>query len=196
MQTTAQLPTPHRCPWFLQFVLVNPLRRFLEPARPLLAPYVRSGMTVLEPGCGFGYFSLPLARLVGPSGHVHCLDVEPRAISRLRRRAASAGLTDRITAEACEGTDLGRHDLDGAVDVVVVMHVLHEFEDLPGFLDQAKAKLRSEGRMLVVEPKGHVTTSQFDAMMALSAQRGFVVADRPDLGRGHLAAVLDVARGG
>src|SRR6185503_21182636 len=48
-----------------------------DPAA-IVAPYVHAGMTVLEPGPGMGFFTLELARLVGPAGRVIAVDVEPR----------------------------------------------------------------------------------------------------------------------
>jgi tRNA A58 N-methylase Trm61 len=52
--------------------LVNPLRRLVHAPLALLRPYVKEGMTVLEPGPGMGFFTLDLARLVGPTGRVGC----------------------------------------------------------------------------------------------------------------------------
>jgi hypothetical protein len=68
------------------------------------------------------------------------------------------------------------------VDLVVVLHVMHELEDLPGFLDQVHALLVPGGQMLVVEPGGHVKPEQFDAMMACCEDHGLRVIDR-ELGK-------------
>jgi len=66
------------CPWWLGYVLASPLRRlFLDPVK-LLSPYVQAGMTVLEPGPGMGFFTLELARLVGPAGRVVAVDIQPK----------------------------------------------------------------------------------------------------------------------
>ena len=54
------LPKPHTCPWLMQYLFVSPLRRLLEPPERLVGPFVRPGMTVVEPGCGFGFVSAPL----------------------------------------------------------------------------------------------------------------------------------------
>lgn len=84
------------CPWWLGYFLASPLRRFLQDPGAMVAPYVHSGMTVLEPGPGMGFFTLEVARRVGPHGRVVALDVQPRMIGGLKRRLAKAGLLDRV----------------------------------------------------------------------------------------------------
>ena len=193
-ESEADLPTPHRCPLWVQYWLLNPLRRLFEPAGKLLGPHIEPGMVVVEPGCGFGYMTLPLARLVGPAGKVISVDVEPRAASRVQRRAQRAGLGERVIARSCTARDLGLAEYAGKVDRIVVVHTLHELEDLPGFLVQCRALLKpDEGRMLVVEPRGHVEPAQFDAMMALCRRAGFVKVDTPEVGRKRLSALLSPA---
>ncbi|MCP4898966.1 MAG: class I SAM-dependent methyltransferase, partial [bacterium] len=155
-----------------------------------LKPFVQPGMKVLEPGCGFGYFSLPLAQLVGSEGRVVCVDVEPRAITRLQRRAHKAGLADRIEVHACEPRDLGLADSEGRFDLVTVIHVLHESDDVPGFLAQAVRMLKPDGRMLVVEPKGHVKPEQFEAEMKFCRAAGLRQLDLPEGKRRNPTALL------
>jgi cyclopropane fatty-acyl-phospholipid synthase-like methyltransferase len=190
--TANDLPVPHRCPWWVQYWLISPLRRLVEPAAKLVGPYVEPGMTVLDVGCGFGYVSLPLAHMVGLEGRVLCVDVEPRAIARLERRAQRAGLAERIQARPCNPRDLGLADFAGQVDLVTVIHTLHELEDLPGFLAQVRTLLTANGRLLVVEPRGHVTKEQFAAMMDCCRQAGFEQLDPPEVGNKRLAALLAV----
>jgi ubiquinone/menaquinone biosynthesis C-methylase UbiE len=186
----ADQPAPHRCPFWMQYLLISPLRRLLEPTKKLLGPHLEPGMTVVEPGCGFGYCSLPMARMVGPAGKVISLDVEPRAVARLQKRARRAGLQDRVDARTCDPRDLSLADHAGQVDRVVVVHTLHEFEDLPGYLAQFRALLKPSGQLVVVEPRGHVTPEQFDAMMATCRRAGFVELDQPDVGNKRMAALL------
>ena len=63
----------HVCPPWIGYFLLNPLRKLVENPRGIFEPFVREGMTVLEPGCAMGFFTLPLARMVGPSGRVVAL---------------------------------------------------------------------------------------------------------------------------
>src|SRR5512146_3486063 len=86
------------CPWWLGYVLANPIRGWMTDRRNLLAPYVREGMTVLEPGPGMGFFTMELARLVGPSGRVIAVDLQEKMLRALKRKAKTAGLLDRIEA--------------------------------------------------------------------------------------------------
>ena len=101
----------HRvCPWWLGYFLVSPLRRLWQSPRRILSPHVSAGMTVIEPGCGMGFFTLELARLVGPRGKVIAIDLQSRMLAGLRRRAARAGLAERIEGRLVENASLGIED--------------------------------------------------------------------------------------
>jgi SAM-dependent methyltransferase len=104
----------HRvCPWWLGYFLACPLRRLTLKREEILAPYVREGMTVLEPGPGMGFFTLELARLVGEKGRVVALDVQPKMIAALRKKAAKQALTPRIDPRVASAGSMGVDDLAG-----------------------------------------------------------------------------------
>jgi SAM-dependent methyltransferase len=184
------LPEPHKCPWLMQYLLSSPIRKLLEPPRSLVGPFVKPGMTVAEPGCGFGLISLELARLVGKKGKVISVDLEPRAVQQLRKRSGKAGLAERMDIRTCGSRDLGLADYEGRIDLIAVVHTLHEFEDLPGFLGQAAALLKSSGHLLVVEPKGHVSPAEFQAELECCKLAGFEVLEIPDISRRCMTALL------
>lgn len=180
------------CPSWLGYLLVNPLRRLLEPPERLLNPFVRPGMTVVEPGCGMGYFSLPLARMVGPRGRVICVDLQERMIEGLLRRARRAGLAGRIVASTCSADDLGLGSCRGSADVALALHMVHEVPDQRGFLAQIHDTLRPGGLLLVSEPRGHVSPRAFERTLGMAESVGFERTNRPLRGRGH-GAVLQKA---
>jgi ubiquinone/menaquinone biosynthesis C-methylase UbiE len=185
--------TGHVCPWWLGPLLASPIRRLIESPERLLRPFVQPGMTVVEPGCGMGFFSLPLARLVGPTGRVICVDLQLRMIEGLRRRARRAGLDDRIQASVCSPDDLGLAGIDGTADVAVLIHMLHEVGDKSRFLSGLHTALRPGGTVVVVEPKGHVSPADFAASLDLARSQGFRVSDRA-VGRRRRSAVLEKVR--
>lgn len=166
--------SPHGvCPWYLGYILASPVRRLLENPEKMLRPYVTPGMTVLEPGCGMGFFSLPLTRLVGAEGRVVCVDPQRRMIDGLRRRARKAGVLDRIEATACSPDDLNIGTWAGRIDLAVVIHVIHEVPDADRFLRQIHAALRPRGTLVIIEPKGHVTPDQFEGTLVAAEAVGF-----------------------
>jgi len=180
----------HRvCPWWLGYWLVSPLRRLREPPRQLLAPHVAPGMMVIEPGCGMGYFTLELARMVGPGGKVVAVDLQPRMLAGLRRRARRAGLAGRIDARLAAPDRLGLDDLAGSADLAVALHVVHEVPDPRRFFAELARALRPGGRVLVVEPRWHVKPADFAAELDAAAAAGLVLVERPPA-RGGPAAVL------
>jgi ubiquinone/menaquinone biosynthesis C-methylase UbiE len=150
-------------------------------------------MTVLEPGCGMGYFTLPIARMAGPAGRVVAVDLQPKMIEGLTRRARRAGLPDRIEAIACTDGSLGLADRPGVVDLAVVIHVLHEVRDREWFLEQLFDALRPGGRLLLLEPKGHVSREVLDAELAVAERAGFRRVEEPAHRRSH-GALLEKAR--
>ena len=72
-EATATRTGEHTCPWWLLFTLDNPLCRLVHDPQKILCPYVNDGDTVLNLGCGMGYFTLSLAELVGQGGRVIAL---------------------------------------------------------------------------------------------------------------------------
>lgn len=180
------------CPWWLGYFLASPLRRLAQDPHSLLAPLVSEGMTVLEPGPGMGFFTLELARLVGPRGRVVAIDVQPRMLKVLAQRAERAGLAGRIEVREPRGDSLGTGDLAATVDFVLAFAVLHELPSIPAFFAEVHRALRPGGRLLACEPKLHVSAAAFEETVRQAQQVGFKVASRPEV-RGSRSVLL--ARG-
>src|SRR5579871_4234380 len=121
----ASLMSEHVCPWWIGYFLVSPLRRWMQNPDEVIAPYVTPGMTVLEPGPGMGFFTLPLAQMVGRSGHVIAVDLQPKMISSLKHRAQKAELLDQIDARIASANSLGIDDLKARVDLTMAFAMVH-----------------------------------------------------------------------
>jgi SAM-dependent methyltransferase len=125
----------------------------------MLAGLIGEGMTVLEPGPGMGFFTLDLARLVGPKGRVITVDVQPRILASLPRRAGRAGLLDRLDLRLVDGGSLGVSDLRGKVDFALAFAMVHEVPNVGKFFSEIAAALGPEGKLLFSEPSWHVARS-------------------------------------
>jgi ubiquinone/menaquinone biosynthesis C-methylase UbiE len=172
-----------RCPWWLGYVLANPIRRLWQDPARILEPYVRAGMTVFEPGPGMGFFTLELARRVGPAGRVVAVDIQPKMLERLRRRLAKAGLLERVDIRLGECDSKELKDLAGAADLVLAFAVVHELPSAQAFFEQAARCLKPGGTLLLAEPAGHVSEAEFAGEIALAESAGLRTGDRLTISR-------------
>jgi ubiquinone/menaquinone biosynthesis C-methylase UbiE len=166
----------HTCPWWLGYTFDNPLRRVLHDPARILDRLVREGQTVVDLGCGLGYFSLAMARLVGPRGRVIALDIQWEMLARARARARRRGLDGVIEFRRCAPDDLG---LRNPVHFVLAFWMLHEVRDLTGLLTQVGSVLTPSRPLLVVEPKFHVPAARFANTAAAIERAGFTTAAGP-----------------
>lgn len=123
-------------------------RRWQDPEVVLDALGVKAGMVVADIGAGPGFFSLPAARRVGPSGKVYALDVEPMMVERVREQAAKEGIHN-LDALVSQESHLPLPDR--AVDVALLVSVLHEALDPSRLLQETVRVLREGGTLAIVE---------------------------------------------
>jgi ubiquinone/menaquinone biosynthesis C-methylase UbiE len=177
----------HLCPWWLGYLLLGPIRRLVHDPSAILSPYVREGMTILEPGPGMGFFTLELARRVGTTGRVIAVDVQPKMIERLKRRAANANLDKRIDARVTRPDSMQLHGLDSGVDFILAFAVVHEVPDAAVFFAEAAASMKPDARMLLGEPFGQVSYVQFETELEMAKRVRLEAEARPPIRRAHTA---------
>jgi ubiquinone/menaquinone biosynthesis C-methylase UbiE len=177
------------CPWWIGWLLASPLRRLWQDPARILAPWVREGMTVLEPGPGMGFFTLEAARRVGPAGRVVAVDLQPQMIAGLRRRARRAGVEARIDARVAGAASLGVEDLVGKVDLVLAFAMVHELPDAEAFFREVRRALAPGGKLLLAEPAGHVPAADFDVTLAAAGRAGFCAEPGPEVARCRTAVL-------
>jgi SAM-dependent methyltransferase len=175
------------CPWWLGYLLAGPVRRILYHPASVLAPHVHEGMTVLEPGPGMGFFTLELARLVGGSGRVIAVDIQPRMLRALRRRAAEAGVLDRLDIRLARPNSMAIADLAKRVDFTLAFAVVHELPNPAPFFQELAQASKVGARLLLVEPRGHVPASKFNFEMQTARDAGFAQIGTPSLRHSHTA---------
>jgi len=178
------------CPWWVGYLLASPLRRLFHDPVKILSPHVTRGMTVLDLGCAMGFFSLPMAEMLGPGGRVVCVDLQERMIRTLKKRATRAGVSDRIETRLCQAGSLGLHDLSNMIDFALAFAVLHEVPDVRTLLAEIRSLLRPGGRLLIGEPRGHVGRAAFETTLAAATEAGLSLRERPEVKRTH-AALLE-----
>ena len=164
------------CPWWLVRSFDNFLRPLVHDSRRLFGPYVQPNMTAVDVGCGRGFASLGLARLVGGGGKVIAADLQPEMLGMVRDRAERNGLSDRIQTHRCAPDRIG---VKGPVDFVLAFWMLHEVPDTAAFLSEVSAMLAPGGHFFVAEPLFHVTRRDFLNVIEHAAAAGLAVSSHP-----------------
>lgn len=173
------------CPWWLGYLLASPLRRFLYSPEDILNPHLSKGMNVLDIGCGMGFFSLPMARLVNETGKVVCVDLQEKMIKGLLRRAKKAGLLDRIDARVSQKNSLMLNDISGKIDFALAFAVVHEVSDKKRLLSEIWIIMKEGGKLLIAEPSTHVSKTDFDKTISIARSTGFEVMNDLTIRRSH-----------
>ena len=183
----------HVCSHKHSFAFDNFFRKLVQSPHRILSPYLNKGDTAIDLGCGPGFFTLPMAELVGPSGTVIGVDVQPEMLARIKVKLAK--LRDRssladIRLHQCSEGHLGLDDPNSA-DFVLAYYMVHETVDQTSFFKQVKKILKPSGRILIVEPPIHVSRKQFNLTLECAEQAGLDVIDRPKR-KGGFSALLAV----
>ena len=159
----------HICPWWLAYTFDNRIRHFFHNPQKMLGSYVSKGMTVLDVGCGMGFFAIGLAKLVGDKGCVIAADVQPKMLEAMQRRSEKNGLSSIIHPHQSEPNNLG---VDTSVDFILAFWMVHEVSNPKLFFHQIRACLKSNGMILIVEPKLHVSLKRFQKTADLARESG------------------------
>ncbi|MBN3033857.1 MAG: class I SAM-dependent methyltransferase [Candidatus Saganbacteria bacterium] len=110
---------------------------------------LRPGQNALDYGAGGGYFALRFAELVGPAGEVVALDKDREHLRLIERLGQARGLNNVKTAPAGAASTLpGSH-----FDLIFMRNVYHHLTDRVALLAGLKTKLKTNGRLAIVEYK-------------------------------------------
>jgi SAM-dependent methyltransferase len=127
-------------------ILTHNLLRFLfSPPERLVGKYVEPGARAVDLGCGAGFHTLPMARIVGRQGKVYAVDFDPKAIARLELQARRRGYHGVIEARAASASDIDFID-SGSINFVLAEGLLCCMTDHAGAIRQIRRILHPAGR--------------------------------------------------
>ncbi len=166
----------HVCPVERAGILDHGLRRWLQDPQKILKPYIKEGMTVLDIGCGPGFFSVDMAQMVGRSGRVIASDLQEGMLQKLRKKIQGTELEERITLHKCEENKVG---MSVNVDFVLAFYMVHEVPDPKKFLEEINSILKPNGQLLIVEPPVRVSKTAFQETIRKARDAGFKPVEGP-----------------
>ncbi len=169
----------HVCPWWAGYTLNWSIRRIAHSPERILAPYLKAGQTMLDVGCGMGYFTIPAARLLGEVGSVIAVDLQQEMLDGVRRNAEKAGVSACVVPHKCEAHSLGLDKYAGAVDLALTFMMVHEVPDRDRLVFEIRDALRTGGLLLFAEPILHVGKAAFEDSLRRFIEQGFHIVERP-----------------
>ena len=164
------------CPVERAGSLDNIFRRWIQNPRKLLRPYITEGMTVMDYGCGPGFFTIDMAHMVGSAGRVIAADLQEGMLQKLRQKIQNTKFEDRIVLHKCEADRIG---ILAKLDFVLAFYVVHEISDQDQFFIEVETILQPNGQILMVEPPIHVSKSSFMKTVAKAREAGLNAKEGP-----------------
>ncbi len=152
--------------------LLNPLRALAHHPKRLFGDALQPGDTVVDLGCGPGFFALRMAKLVQPGGRVIAVDVQPQMLAMLNDQIAAKRLEDVIFPHLQPSPD--QIALDVQADTILAFYMLHEVREKQSYLKQIRRMLKPGGSFILVEPNFVVSQETFDLEAALVKAVGFL----------------------
>ena len=136
-----------------------------------------------------GYFSIPLARIVGETGKVIAADIQPEMLRALQERAKKAGVEKQLIIHLCEADSIG---LNMQFDFILAFWMVHEVPNKLVFLKEIKSLLKPTGKFLFAEPVLHVNQAMYEQTIKTAESAGLILREKPkiSLSRSALFTVI------
>lgn len=175
----------HVCPYWIGYFLINPFRKYVHNPQEILGKYIKPGMKVIDYGCAMGYFSLPMAGMVGESGKVLCFDVQDRMLNKLNRRARRAGVSSIIEPVLVNHQTTVFDEIRETADFALLFAVVHEVPDKEMLFTNLHTIMKRKSLLLIAEPAGHVSLKEFKKSVSLADDLGFDPLYPVEIKRSH-----------
>ena len=167
---------PYVCPAEFAGSLDNSLRRLVQKPHKILGSWIKSGMKVLDLGCGPGFFSVAIAEMTGDTGSVIAADLQEGMLEKLKNKIKGKHLENRVELHKCQEDRIG---VSEKVDFILAFWMIHEVPDQDKLFIELKSLLNPGGRIMIAEPKFHVTKRAFNEMIARLEKAGFTISEWP-----------------
>jgi ubiquinone/menaquinone biosynthesis C-methylase UbiE len=159
----------HVCPVENAGILVTIFRKLIHNPAKILKGLISEGITMLDFGSGPGFFTVEAAQMVGDSGKVIAADLQQGMLDILQKRISGKKIESCIKLHKCSESGIG---ISEQVDFVLIFYVLHEVPSQEMFFTEIMQILKPGGKVLLVEPKFHITKQEFEKSVEIAKAHG------------------------
>ena len=165
------------CPVEKAGLLDNFFRRWIQNPDKILANRISGNSTVVDLGCGPGFFTVEIAKRLGNSGKVIAVDVQQTMLDILKNKIKNTPYEPKIILHKAGLESL---NLTEKADFILAFYVVHEI-NRPDFYAELKSILKPSGRLFIVEPGFHVTRQVYNKMIEELVREGFQIVEHPKI---------------
>ena len=119
-----------------------------------------------------------MAELVGEKGRVVSIDIQEEMLQMLKQKSEQMGLESLIQIHKSQPDKIG---ISGKVDFALAFYMIHEVPNQDEFLHEVVSLLKPKGKLLIVEPKFHVSASEFEKTLEAARSAGLIDIAKPDV---------------
>lgn len=168
----------HICPVEKAGHLDNRFRRWFQNPQKILQPFIKKGMTAVDLGCGPGFFTVDMAKMIGRDGRIIACDLQEGMLEKLWGKIEGTEFEKRIILHKCQADKIG---IAEQVDFILAFYVVHEILHQEKFFEETKSLLKTDGRFLIVEPLFHVSKKAFMRTIQKAQEAGLNADKGPKL---------------
>jgi ubiquinone/menaquinone biosynthesis C-methylase UbiE len=159
------------CPLEKAKNLDNLFRRIIQNPKRILRKFVKNGMDVIDVGCGPGFFTIPLSKMVGENGKVVACDLQEGMLNLVKQKIEKGKLKNIILHKTSED----KIGYEGKFDFILAFYIAHEVPNQKNFFIELNSMLNDNGVILLAEPKSRVSKDEFDNSLTIASEVGFDV---------------------
>ena len=119
-----------------------------SPSKAIELLNLKDGMVVADIGAGVGYYTIRMAKKVGPTGRVYASDIQPEMLTLLRKRLDEQKITN---VEMVLGTETDPKLPLNSIDLAIMVDVYHELAQPQRMLRKLQKTLKDDGRLVLLE---------------------------------------------
>ncbi len=154
------------------------MRTLLQPPKKILKRYIQPNMTVLDLGCGPGYFSIPMAQMLNETGKTIALDIQQGMLDIVKRKMEANEILNVIELENRPFSSIGYKNY---MDFILAFYVIHEIPEQEILFRTIHDALKPGGKLFISEPVFHVKKKPFQRMIENFRETGLNLVDRPSI---------------
>ena len=166
------------CPPNLAPSLDNFIRKRIHNPIKIYSKYIREGMTIIDIGCGPGFFIEAFVEMTGSKGKVIAADLQEKMLEKVKKKIQGKHIENTVMIHKCGKEKTG---IDIKADFVNAFYMVHEVPSSSNLINEIYSILNKNGIFFLTEPKVHVSKKDFDNTVKLAENAGFKIIDRPKI---------------